>query len=35
MSDNQLIDLSKKFAVDIVNTCTDMKNTLWCVNYRS
>lgn len=27
MSDNQLIDLSKKFAVDIVNICTDMKDT--------
>ncbi len=27
MSDNQLIDLSKKFAVDIVNICTDVKDT--------
>ncbi len=27
MSDNQLVILSKAFAVDIVNTCTDMKDT--------
>ena len=27
MNDNQLIILSKSFAVDIVNTCTEMKDT--------
>lgn len=27
MNDNQLVILSKAFAVDIVNTCTDIKDT--------